>query len=87
MRVIGGGARPEGFRDEGRPSCRRHERPETRARIEETAMLKVSICPVCQDWVLDEQKWTANSAGERVHLDCAREHGRPAYRRSSARDR
>jgi hypothetical protein len=50
-------------------------------------MPKVSICPVCQDWVLDEQKWTANSAGERVHLDCAREHGRPAYRRSISRDR
>jgi hypothetical protein len=46
-------------------------------------MQKVSICPVCGDWVLDEQKWTANSSGERVHLDCAREHGRPAWRNKS----
>lgn len=46
-------------------------------------MHKVSICPVCQDWVLDEHKWTTNSSGERVHLDCAREHGRPAWRNKS----
>jgi hypothetical protein len=46
-------------------------------------MQKVSICPVCQDWVLDEQKWTADSSGERVHLDCASERGRPAWRNRS----